>query len=156
MQVIGLALAMGVLAFGTIVFLLPKKPPEGPYTLSIAAVIAGFAAFAVSLAAGKLVGDQSVAARERVDSEAFSVDGRAGEMGPISFLAGVYQTSFIVRCAILEGVAFFNLVVYLREAQWYTFAMATALLAAIVLSLPSQAGLESWVEQRLQRGQAAR
>ena len=103
----------------------------------------------VSVVVSKLVAAQSIAARQRVDADALSVDGQEGEVGPVSFLTGVYQSSFITGAAVLEGVAFFNLVAHLTEGQMFSVAAAAVMLVGIWLMIPTRSRLEAWVEDRL-------
>ena len=64
-----------------------------------------------------------------------------------SLLAGLYQTKMIVGMAVLEGAAFFNLVAYITEKQFWSYGVVAFLLGVMAISFPSQGQFESWAEE---------
>ncbi len=151
MQIIGGALVTGVLGFGFVAFGSATPDENAAETISLAAAVAGLLAIATSFVASRVVADQAIAARARVDGDAMSSERQEGDVGPVAFLAGVYQTSFIVGAAILEGAAFFNLVVYFTGGQIYSIAVAGMLCVGIILLIPTRSRLERWVVDRLRQ-----
>lgn len=66
----------------------------------------------------------------------------------VALLAG-YQTRRIVAAALLEGGAFFNILAYLQERQWYSAAIAIALIVGVGMLLPIRTLVEQWLEREL-------
>jgi hypothetical protein len=64
-------------------------------------------------------------------------------------LATVYQTRLIISCALLEGIAFLNLVAYLIEHQRMSLVIAGAYLVILLNQFPTLNRLENWVEREL-------
>ena len=65
-----------------------------------------------------------------------------------SALVTIYQTSLIMGLAMLEGAAFFNLIIFLLEGKAVTLISALALLLVEVVRFPTRSGVESWVENQ--------
>jgi hypothetical protein len=149
MQVIGGSLIAGILLFLVVAYGTAKPNPDASDTISLAAAAAGFLSVGVSFVVSKLLADQSIAARSRVDDQALSSHRQEGDVGPVAFLAGVYQTSFIVGAAVLEGAAFFNLVTYFTGGQLYSIAVAVMLAVGIALRIPTRRRVETWVADKL-------
>jgi hypothetical protein len=63
--------------------------------------------------------------------------------------AQMYQTLLIIRCAILEGAAFFCLVSYILEHHVAALAAALVLLTIILMQFPTSSRLEAWIENEL-------
>lgn len=61
-------------------------------------------------------------------------------------LSELYQTKLIIGMALLEGAAFFNLVSYMAERQWWTLAVVGGLLLLMVSMFPSVTRFEAWAE----------
>jgi hypothetical protein len=76
----------------------------------------------------------------------FRVDPEAADVRPI---AQVYQTLLIIRCAILEGAAFFCLVSYMLERQPITLAATGVLLLLLLAQFPTTSRVAVWVENEL-------
>jgi hypothetical protein len=140
---------VGALAFGVVNFLVvalwivlsgndpPVVPPSLTYVAIGAAVIAVVASFVVpSIIAGPL-------------KRQMATDESASSLPVVTRHAAVYQTMLIIRCAILEGAAFFCLVSYLVEHHIAGPVAATLLLLVIVAQIPTHSRLESWIEYAL-------
>lgn len=141
MQIIAAALAAGVLTFLVVAIVLGGQDrAEEPFLSYIAL------AFAVlSIGAWMVVPNlmarqirQSLADREWDDSD-------AARLQDVEHLVAAYQTRLIVGCAILEGAAFFNLVVYLLEAHPASLVAAVVLLLLITSQIPTLRRVEEWV-----------
>lgn len=124
MQIITLAMAMGVLAFGVVAVLLIR--PEVAAEPMIAYVAF---ALAIPLAIASFIVPRLV-----VNSQPATVES--------------FQTGLIVGLALVEGAAFLNLVAYLIEGQVYSLGMAAILLALMLIRFPTTAGVSDWIEQR--------
>ncbi|MFZ5830522.1 MAG: hypothetical protein ACOY3P_10555 [Planctomycetota bacterium] len=62
-----------------------------------------------------------------------------------SQLWDLYQTRLIVCAALLEGIVFFWVVVYLVEHSPWAIAAALLLIIALVMHLPTRADTERWL-----------
>ncbi len=67
----------------------------------------------------------------------------------------VYQTTLIIGAALLEGPAFLNLIAYMLEHQIYSFATAAVLLVFLLLKFPTIARVEDWLRDRAQSDREA-
>ena len=146
MQIIVGALAIGVVNFLAVVIwiaLSSNDPAVDPPRLTYAAIGVAILAFAASaLLAMFLAG--------RLKQELANTSPIAGG-GVRDFrrYAGVYQTLLIIRCAILEGAAFFSLVSFMVEHHIGGVVLAMLLLLAILVQFPTMSRLESWIENEL-------
>jgi hypothetical protein len=145
MQIIVGALAIGVLNFEVIALFIVTSskdpavdPPPMTYAAIGAAVIAFFASALVPMfLAGPM--KQQIATAQTV----------TGAKPDFRRYAGLYQTLLIIRCAILEGAAFFCLVSFTIEHHIAGPIVATLLLLAILVQFPTLSRLESWIETEL-------
>jgi hypothetical protein len=78
---------------------------------------------------------------------------QAGGGNETSWLLGGLQSRAIVRAALLEGAAFFNIIAYQIEGQTFSLAIAVGLLLGIATTIPFRRSTEEWLERelRLQR-----
>lgn len=70
----------------------------------------------------------------------------AGDAAAMTFLL---QTSTIVSTALLEGVAFFGLIVYLLEGSVLALGIAVAMILGIACHFPTRSRVVAWVERQL-------
>ena len=71
--------------------------------------------------------------------------------GPISetlALAVIYQTRLIVGLALLEGAAFFCMIVFLLEGSALSLIAALVLLLVEATRFPTEPGLSGWIEDQ--------
>lgn len=61
---------------------------------------------------------------------------------------GLYLTTHIVRCAILEGAAFLQGVAYLVEGNLFSLALGIGLLIVLAMQWPRREPIDRWVEAR--------
>lgn len=61
-----------------------------------------------------------------------------------------FQTRLIVRAALLEGAAFFNLIAFMIERQTWSFGIAGALAAINLSTFPSRDSVLYWIRQQLE------
>jgi hypothetical protein len=78
--------------------------------------------------------------------QAFIADPQAAEVRPI---AQIYQTLLIIRCAILEGAAFFCLVSYMLERQPITLAATSVLVLVLLAQFPTLSRESAWIENEM-------
>ena len=69
--------------------------------------------------------------------------------GDAAKLAMVSQTSLIVSAALLEGVAFFGLVVYMIQGDLAALAIAILMILGIAAHFPTRSRVEGWIESQL-------
>lgn len=62
-------------------------------------------------------------------------------------LLPVYQTSLILRLALLEGAAFFNLIVFMLKGNALALLAALVLIALMILSFPIESKIRDWIER---------
>jgi len=152
MQIIVGALAAGVVSFLVVVLVLaqqqPGPPPNEPRITYIAVVVA-FVAFIVALIfPGIILRSQRQAIlagnpAPQAGSPGAPPLGTARDLGPL--VAG-YQTSLIIRSALLEGAAFFCLVAYMLERQTLSLVVAGVMLLFLLSKFPSRSKLEGAIE----------
>jgi hypothetical protein len=143
MQIIAGALIAGVVVFGVIVVFgfgaLNQPPAEGV----IRYMALGFIALELvpfALVPTFVTGDSVTRAQQ---------GNRLLEGEGLPY--GLYQTRMIIRFALLEGAAFFNLVAVIIEHHWWNLAAAGALAFAMLLMFPTRTRVEQWIEtQRMQ------
>jgi len=63
--------------------------------------------------------------------------------------AGVFMTGRIIRVALLEGICFLNLVVYLLEESWLSLIAVAIGLFLLFLAFPTARGMRRWLEAKL-------
>jgi len=149
MQIVRLALVMGVVSFaGVVVFLkltgegakVPAIPnalfPNFPLILLIAAFFGVTAVLASFVLPGVLEanGRRQVAARNYTNEQDLDLA-----------LAQVAQTISIMRGALVEGVSFLLAISSLIEGHWWGLMWLLPLIALQLITLPTQAGIEDWI-----------
>ncbi|QDU63620.1 hypothetical protein Pan216_45010 [Planctomycetes bacterium Pan216] len=154
LQIIVAALCMGVLTFagvataislGVIEKDVPQAAaPEGESPADII-TIAALAMAAMSLVAHPIVGS-IITKTPRSDLQQRLRDG--DEESVDRQLAGLFQTSTIIRCAILEGPAFFLLIALILGGPIWLLAVVAVLLIAIAIHLPTEASFEGWRQRQ--------
>jgi hypothetical protein len=143
MQIIVGALILGVANFAAIVVFM-SRPGQAPpandrlltYLSAGCAVVSVLASFIVPrLMAGPV--RKSMASAEKPDNAS------------VRPLAQVFQTLLIVRCAILEGAAFFCLVAFMLEHDMIALAAAGLVTLLLAAQFPTASRLEAWIENEL-------
>ena len=71
---------------------------------------------------------------------------RCGDAGR---LLAVYQTKKIIACALLEGVAFFAIIVYLITQSPVGLAVAIVMIVGLAFHFPTRSGVVHWIEDQL-------
>lgn len=146
MQIIVAALACGVMSFlGVVLFVIPAAAP-GDRLLTYISAFVGFLAPVTATFVPRLIESiqrEAIAAQRATASNAPYISESLREM---TALVGGYQTRLIVRCALIEGAAFFAIVAFLIERQVLSLAVAGALLLAMLSCFPTRWKVEEAVE----------
>ncbi|QDT62906.1 hypothetical protein [Calycomorphotria hydatis] len=177
MQIIAAALMNGVVVFGIVAFVItggPKAAEQFPLLSTIAAGFAGFAVF-LSIIVGLLIDGRSLgspvqmgqtgtrlidrARRDGMPEEALAefqeecerVDEEFAESRHdvwVELTIGGCMTRMIIRYAILEGAAMFNLVAFIIEQQWFSLAVVLVLLGITAFHFPTVSAIRHALEDR--------
>jgi hypothetical protein len=155
MQIIVFALFTGLLSFLLVIVTIrfgqqpagqPAHQPFVSYIALVAAFVAPVAAWVVPRMIASSMSQAVVDGKSAANAAMAHV---AEDMKPLHSLVATYQTTLIVRCAILEGAGFFNGVAYLLELQQMNAIAAVALAVLILIQFPTSGRLVSWVEGEL-------
>jgi hypothetical protein len=150
-QIIVFALAVGVCGFGLAALLLRDPQQVAEATDFLTVFMAGFAALAV---VARLTVPQIVVRSNRraIAAGAFPLRTQPAASVPQTDsgkLAAVYQATSIIGNALLEGAAFGNLFAFWNGGSWYSLAIAAVMVIGILVSFPTTAGVQSWVDRQL-------
>jgi len=63
-------------------------------------------------------------------------------------LFGVYQTTLIIKAAMVEGAIFLLLVMHMIERSPWTLAVAVAFLVILLLHMPTVPRVDEWIERQ--------
>ncbi len=63
-------------------------------------------------------------------------------------LMAIYQTTLIIRLALLEGAAFMGVLAYLQEAQPWALGLVAVALAMMALSFPTRGRAQAWLDSQ--------
>lgn len=148
MQIIVVALVMGVLTFLVVVLVmgLDLQSAAPPLISYLALGFAGVAVLALLIVPGLVVGH----GRRAIVNGTFRASGLAkptdsANTSDTMLLAGVFQSQLIVACAFLEGAAFFNVMAYMLHGLIANLIVAVALAGAILCHFPTAGSLQDWV-----------
>lgn len=153
MQIIIMALAMGIVSFAVIVGVVFKPQPQNqPPMMAYIAV-----AFTMVVLGVRTVVPGIFAASQR--KQLISENGNSGSRAhyglPTNATDGdkllfAFQTKTIIEGALLEGPAFFLLISYMTTGQWWVLGIVFALLAVMGLQFPTRDRAEEWVNRQLE------
>ena len=137
MQIIALALPAGVIVFAMIaVFVVGalNTPPTG----MLISLLGAAAAFAVLIMHRLLPG--VIAARAAAMQS--TMHGAAHEsLRPYS----IYMSQMVVKLALLEGAAFFNVMCVIIEHNWWSLGIAGILVGWMLTQFPTRDRVERWI-----------
>lgn len=147
LQIIHIALTVGVLFFLAIVVLVVRKgeifgkePWSVTSLLTLAATLFGAAAIVAHLVIpGLVVSAQRKALAQTAKSEPKDFES----------MLMLYATQKIMGSAIIEGAAFFNVVAYFIEGTAASLLLALLLLAILAGRIPSRDGMQRWIDAQL-------
>jgi hypothetical protein len=144
MQIIAFALMMGVVVFGVIVMFQTGGQLNGKPGL-LTWIAAGFAGLMIvnHLAIPLIIAGATW--------KKLAADGirQKSEQEQAQAAMGVYQAQMIVALALLEGAAFFNLVVVMQERTMISLGIVIALLVLMLIKFPTTTKVTWWIEDRL-------
>lgn len=63
-------------------------------------------------------------------------------------LFGVYQTTLIIKAAMLEGATFLLLVTHMQERSPWTLALAVVFLLILLMHMPTPLRVDDWIERQ--------
>jgi hypothetical protein len=148
LRIIIVALMAGPAIFLTFVAFIQPPPEAADVSLSMAPLAAGMAVAVTVLAA---VMPQVIGAQQRkamADGRPLGKD-QSPPAHDVGALLGSFQTRRIISAALLEGGAFFNIVAYMQERQWFSAAIAIAMILGVGSLFPIRSRVELWLEREL-------
>ena len=135
-QIMAGALIIGVLTFACLAFFAAQgEPAKQPMIALMGAGMALMMLVVRFVVPTVIVNGGKSRLKEAADEEQQKI------------LAVLYQTKMIVGMAVLEGAAFFNLVAYIVEKQFWSYGVVAFLLGVMAISFPSQGQFECWAEE---------
>lgn len=142
MQIIVFALLLGLLTFvGISIGIAAQDQPMTAEVEDFYFIMS--VAFAVMSVMARIVVGAAA-----VKTQAPALRGQSREMQE-NQLWMVYQTTLIVRSALLEGPAFYATVMYMSSGNVLTLAVAGVLAFLLLLSIPTRLRIDNWVEDKL-------
>jgi hypothetical protein len=144
-QIIAIALMMGVLTFGAIAFQLgqEQQPPETPM-MSYFAVGFGIQMLVLHFVVPMLISKNQFKRLARQTG-----DIREG-------LIGIHRVKTIVAFALLEGAAFFSLVSYIAEGHMMALGTAISMVFFMSVAFPGRSRVLNWIESNAEAIQQQR
>jgi len=153
MRIIVVALAMGVVMFSLIALLISgEAKPDGQPVVAYMGLFFAAVMFVTREVVSKFI---VASARKKIASggsqSAQQVTRQISEEATLEekFLF-TYRVRLIVRAALLEGAAFFNLIAFIIQHEWWSFAIAAVFAAIILSTFPSRNGLLNWIDQQIE------
>jgi hypothetical protein len=63
-------------------------------------------------------------------------------------LFGVYQTTLIIKAAMLEGATFLLLIMHMLERSPWTLGLAVVFLLLLLMHMPTPSRVDDWIERQ--------
>lgn len=118
----------------------------------VPAAIAGMCAVGAALLPSIVVrGQRNLIARGQWNVAANVRDGYVPPDDDAGKLMFAFQTSTIIRCALIEGPAFFCLVTYMSTGALPSLILAGLLWLGLVAQFPREGAVRDWLETQLRR-----
>ena len=136
MQIIAAALPLGVIVFALVAVLALgalAQPPSGSI-VSLMGVIFAASAFVGHLVLPNLMASRAVATQQLLPTD----------LQPY----GAYQTRMIMKLALLEGAAFFNVTCTVIEHNWWSLGIAGLLVGWMLTNFPTSGRVERWIAEQ--------
>jgi hypothetical protein len=144
-QIIIFALCAGVAAYMAVAVALRDAEQEaGP--LPVAGIAMAVCCGAAALVLPPFINNQQ---REALARRLDPQTGRPIDGDDASLILGNWQVRKIIRGALLEGAAFFNVFVYQTGGPDYSLAIAVLLLVGLAALFPLRRLVEEWLEGEL-------
>ncbi len=151
-QIVAFGLMMGVLIFGVIVcVIVPWADVHSRVTILTAVGL--FAAMSMIVMSFVLPRVISASAAQATAAQLRSTDAKAIDERSIKGLAGQFQTTNIIRMAMLEGAAFLNLVLFFVDKSLIELVMAAICLLLLIVGFPSSNRIIGWIENHMDQVQ---
>lgn len=144
LQIITFALIQGVVVFAAVAFFISQGKEQKEGVLVWVALGIAIMAIVVRTVLG---GFLTSALRNGLDRTVWD---ELPEQKKDSRLIGQFQTKHIIECALLEGAAFFNLVIYIIERNMISLGVAAVLLMLMAMAFPGGSKVDHWVENQKQ------
>jgi len=113
---------------------------------AVASIVARFGVpVIISMNARKRIAEKL--SEEQVHADAADQSARDNES--FGELVGVFHTKTIVAAAMLEGAAFLNAYLFWNDGHVLSISVAGVLVALILTMIPTQHGIENWVEGQI-------
>ena len=149
-QIITSALIIGVVTFMAITLLIvPIKDINQQLSIfALVGLLFALFAAAVSIIVPRIV--RQGAARqlaEQLQGQKKLVDDQA----TILECGKHFQTSNVLRCALLEGACFLNLVFFMVDHSLVSMGVAAALILLIATGFPTSGRVVDWIEDQMER-----
>jgi len=152
LRVITLALCLGAIMFSAIVTLVTINEIWSwqPGVIGLVALAMGLGGLFASFVVVRLIHVQQI---DRLKQSFFSSDMTKTSKDvwtdeQLTSLLGQNQTMVIVRLAMLEGGAFFNLIAFLIEHSFVSFILAGVLILAMLSLFPRQSQIDWLLDPR--------
>ena len=147
--IIVFALCTGVIVFG-IISLFVRDPAE-PRELGMVTLV--LYAFIVMEGMAYFIVPRIILATSRKQIAAGTWQPQGGNASKFDAdelkLAAVFQSTTIIKCALMEGIAFFALIAHILEGHISTIVIAGLLLLGIASRAPLGDRLERWIEDQM-------
>lgn len=158
MQIIVGALALGIINFLLVVVFVIRPQDQAPHAGQPILTYMSVCASAAAVVASFIVPMVLAGSMRKSLPDSSAVSNATGATGDANILplVQVYQTLLIIKCAILEGAAFFCLIAHMIERQVITLAVAGVLLLVLLAQFPTRSRAETWVESELELAELRR
>lgn len=132
-QIITLALVAGVVVFAGVAVLVVGALSQPPSGSIISLIGAGLTVMQLGLAF--IVPDHMARLGSATQSQL------SAEVRPY----GAFLTRHIIRLALLEGAAFFNVIAAIIEHHWWSLGIAGLLVGWMLMQFPTRERVEHWI-----------
>ena len=146
MQIIAVALMMGVLMFFGVVLVITKGDIFGqgnPATVTM--IAAGFAGLMI---VNHLV-IPGLIVRAQLSQLKLKDSSPKDSNSTVDSLLAIYRIQLIITLALLEGAAFFNLISVMIEKHLISVIAAIVLLGLMTVRFPTRTKVSWWIQNRL-------
>jgi len=146
MQIIAIAMMVGVLSFFGIVLVTTQGNVFGTQSPELITIIA--AGFGILAIVNHVIIPAIIAGAQlkRISTGGFS---ELGDAAKVEQICGVYRGQLIIALALLEGAAFFNLIALMIEHSAVALGAVILLLGLMILRFPTRDKVSFWVQDKL-------
>jgi len=148
MQIIVLALSMGVISFLAIAIGMRATNAMPPRAGDPIITYVGLAVGCMQVVLAQFIPNMIAEQQRKKLGQGTMPEGATDEM---TALWGIYAVRMLIGAALLEGACFFLLIAYLVEGQRVAPLMAGTLLVMLIFRMPTRGRVEAWVERQRER-----